>query len=160
MKDYTIVGFSKESPLKVNFLANADSLENAKVIKLAFEGMNQFDRVSFFEGIIEKSHLEAETLESFVDLMPDIDQVKAYAHIFMYNARKNEKLIENFHHFFDLVKNGDNWKLPTDYTKTISITVAAMNYASMVWFAGGAEIEENGGEFKISCKGYYYYIGA
>ena len=60
---------------------------------------------------------------------------------------------------FDFVKNVNNWKLPTQPATAHNHEDAKMVADAIIYYAGGAEISEKQGEFTITSRGYYHYIG-
>jgi len=57
-------------------------------------------------------------------------------------------------------QNKENWKMPPT-PATVKTEVEARKIAdSFTFFLGGAEITPVKGKFKVTSKGYYYYIGA
>ncbi len=68
-------------------------------------------------------------------------------------------------HVFKLIKNKDNWKLPTANYHTDSKEHADKVVYVLDWYLGGHEIIECVNDigtksWVVSSKGYYHYVGA
>ena len=62
---------------------------------------------------------------------------------------------------FSMVRNKENWKLPTKPFRAETESQRDMIMDAITHFTGGAETKKNpDGSFRITSKGYYHYIGA
>jgi hypothetical protein len=67
--------------------------------------------------------------------------------------------IRVYRKIFDKYKNKDNWKMPLRSAFVKTFQEAQLVAAAFKWFAGGAEIYEQDQGYKVTSRGYYYYIG-
>jgi len=62
---------------------------------------------------------------------------------------------------FNLLKNAENWKLPTKPVTTKTHEDAENISRAIIFFVGGAEIKRNSDKtYTVTSQGYYHYIGA
>lgn len=83
----------------------------------------------------------------------------------------SDKEEKEFREVFDLLKNKENWKLPTKEFTTTNYKLAGMVADALTFFTGGAEIclvgegiigfglNVSNALITVSSKGYYHHLG-